>query len=49
MAWTKEERREKPRFECILCDSPIYKDDIYYELDGEIFCRHCIEKARRTA
>ena len=29
---------------CCKCKEPLYFDEAYYELDGEIYCENCAEK-----
>ena len=29
---------------CSFCKEPLYYDDEYWELDGEIFCEECAEE-----
>jgi hypothetical protein len=36
-------------YHCVECDSNIYKGDIYYRLDGEPFCKICVESGRNEA
>lgn len=43
-----EPKREQ-KHKCFKCDSPIYVDDIYYEISGEKFCSACVDEGRMMA
>ena len=35
---------KKTKCFCSVCKDPLYFDEEYYELDGEIYCELCAEK-----
>jgi len=37
-----QERRLKHRPVCCICDEHV-QDDFYYEINGEVVCRNCLE------
>lgn len=50
--WVQHDRRQQKQLErlpvCAYCDEPI-QDDFYYEIEGEIICKHCLdENFRKT-
>lgn len=47
---TPPEDDEKPVCRCCDCDTEIYEDDDYYEIDGNAYCESCmIDNFRKTA
>lgn len=40
---------DEPLFYCNKCDEPIYADEVYYEVCGEIFCEDCVYEGKRVA
>lgn len=34
---------------CSDCGDPIYEDERYYEIDGNVICDGCLENHERTA
>lgn len=34
---------------CDICDQPIYEDDTYYNVGGNVYCESCVDDGRRTA
>ena len=48
-------RPQCPNFEdepvtyCEKCDTAIYADDTYYEVNDVILCENCVYECRRTA
>lgn len=47
-AWA-EEQEEEPKCICEKCGEPIYTDDIYYDVCGEIYCEYCMDEMRHIA
>lgn len=35
------ECKEQPKLRCDQCDTPIYEGDLYYYIDGEVYCEDC--------
>lgn len=33
---------KQPVLNCDQCDKPIYKDEIYFEIDNEVYCEECL-------
>lgn len=45
-AWLEPPEDDKPKeLLCSKCYAPIFVDVGYYELDDQIYCEHCVEKA----
>lgn len=51
MGWAEEmtEYTYRPVFVCSNCNGIIYEEDIYYTLNGEIWCEDCINENKRIA
>ena len=49
MPSTMPELRSPCMGECDCCGSEIYDGDYYYEIDGNIYCKRCIEESKMIA
>lgn len=39
----------EPLFDCYACDCGICPGDRYFQIDGYVYCKDCMEKFQRTA
>lgn len=43
-----EESRHLPKLECDECGHEIEDGEIYYDIDGYLYCEKCMDKYRKT-
>lgn len=47
MVVDSEWRAEKPILQCECCNSGIYEDESYYDVNGDIVCEDCLKDYMR--
>jgi formylmethanofuran dehydrogenase subunit E len=42
-------RERETIFECAECGEPVCDGDEYYRINGDVYCRYCVDEMRFTA